>query len=213
MRTHRLLVGSVALALLLLLALLAATGLTRSAAAVGEPMPGTITGATTQSLLAAAPRTGTDETTSDVVNVGNWYAADVFVSVDISGTGVVTVTPQFAVNGQHWSDAQITYQSFTLTSAPPDTVSTSATVTETSSVTDTGYTTTTVAVTVTNTVTQTAEFDVSGASTIASVAQQIILSADGADHVRLPIAGNQMRVKVEWSGTLTPTVDVMLRNN
>jgi hypothetical protein len=27
------------------------------------------------------------------------------------------------------------------------------------------------------------------------------------------MAGNMLRVKVEWSGVLTPTVAVMLRNN
>ncbi len=163
--------------------------------------------------------------TLDASRTAGWAGADVFISADISGTGVVTVTPQYAVNGEHWSDAKITYPSWSLTSAPPATVSSSTAVTQTSSITDsatltdtgvitnTGYTTTTTVVTITNTVTQTAEFDVSGESTIASVAQQIILSADGADHVRLPIVGNQMRVKVEWSGTLTPTVDVLLRNN
>jgi hypothetical protein len=149
----------------------------------------------------------------DASRTAGWAGADVFVSVDISGTGTVTVTPQFAVNGSHWSNAKITYASWSLTSAPPATVSTSAAVTTTSSITSTGYTTTTNVITITNTVTQTAEFDVSGASAIASVTQQIVLSADGADYARVPVAGNQMRVKVEWSGVVTPTIDLLLRNN
>lgn len=178
-----------------------------------EVFPGTVTGTASQTLLASRAVTGTGSLTSDVVNVANWYAGDVFVSVDISGTGTVTVTPQFAVNGSHWSNAKITYASWSLTSAPPATVSTSAAVTTTSSITSTGYTTTTNVITITNTVTQTAEFDVSGASAIASVTQQIVLSADGADYARVPVAGNQMRVKVEWSGVVTPTIDLLLRNN
>lgn len=198
-----------------LLAGLLTTGLAlalQSSVNAQEIYPGTVTQTASQELVASQARTGTSSLTSDVVNVAQWYAADVFVSVDISGTGAVTVTPQFAINGEHWADAKITYPAFTLTN-PPSTASASASVTETSSITSTGYTTTTTVVTVTNTVTQTADFDVSGASSIASMTQQIILSADGADYARVPIVGNQMRVKVEWSGTLTPTVDVLLRNN
>jgi len=52
---------------------------------------------------------------------------------------------------------------------------------------------------------------VSAAVTEASY--QIAMSADGTDYLRIPLAGKYLRFKIEHSDTVTPTINVMLRND
>jgi hypothetical protein len=42
---------------------------------------------------------------------------------------------------------------------------------------------------------------------------RLVLSADGSGYTRVPVVGEYLRFKMEYSGTLTPTVKVTLRNN
>jgi hypothetical protein len=42
---------------------------------------------------------------------------------------------------------------------------------------------------------------------------RLVLSADGSGYTRIPVVGEYLRFKMEYSGTLTPTVKVTLRNN
>jgi hypothetical protein len=42
---------------------------------------------------------------------------------------------------------------------------------------------------------------------------RLVLSADGTGYTRIPVVGEYLRFKMEYSGTLTPTVKVTLRNN
>jgi len=58
-----------------------------------------------------------------------------------------------------------------------------------------------------------AKFPVISGTTVTLTAQQLVLTANGSSYLRLPIAGEYMRVKIQASGTLTPTVYVTLRNN
>jgi hypothetical protein len=44
-----------------------------------------------------------------------WYQADAFLTVDVSGTAAVTITPQFSADNLNWADARFVYLSNTAT--------------------------------------------------------------------------------------------------
>lgn len=155
---------------ILLLGLLVAPGVF---AENGEPLPGTVNQTATytyypgvelsgaSTVYSAAPRTISGQDASDV---RKWNAVDLFVTADISGTKIITVTPQFSADQANWANATYTVVSGT---------------------------------------------------TPSEITYQIILSADGTDYARLPIAGQYMRFAIAYygSGTVTPTVMATLRNN
>jgi hypothetical protein len=39
------------------------------------------------------------------------------------------------------------------------------------------------------------------------------MSADGTDYLRIPLAGKYVRFKIETSGTVTPTIKALFRND
>lgn len=137
----------------------------------GAPQPGTVTLTSTSILYPAAALSGTGTVYSaaprivsgqDVSQVRRFNSADVFVTADISGTAVITVTPQFAPDQSGWADAHYTVISGT---------------------------------------------------TATNLDYQVVLSADGSDYVSVPVAGEYLRVKIEYSGVVTPLVQTTLRNN
>lgn len=138
----------------------------------GEPDPGTITKVVTYQYYPAKRLTGSGTVYSaaprvqsgiDVSRVGAFNSADVFVNVDITGTGAITITPQFSADQVNWSDADYVQHNSSATPVPS--------------------------------------------------VYRFSLNADGTNHVRVPISGEFLRIKIAYSGTLTPTVLATLRNN
>ena len=84
---------------------------------VGAPQPGTVQRAVTYvymantAVMTSATSSAPNTTVGgiDVSRVADWHSADVFVTVDISGTRFVTVTPQFSPDQVNWADATYNY--------------------------------------------------------------------------------------------------------
>lgn len=156
---------------LLVAALAAALAGTVLASDPGEPEPGTVRGLSGPHAIYAAS-TGLTATTytaspntiygQDVSLTWLYHAMDVFVSVDVSGTDTITVTPQFSADAANWANTY--YQT------------------------------------------------VSG-TTVTAHDYRVVLSADGTNYVRVPLAGKYTRFKIETGGTVTPTIRVLLRND
>lgn len=53
----------------------------------------------------------------DASAVAGWANVDLFATVDISGTGFVTVTLQYSADGVNWADADYEYATFSIRSA------------------------------------------------------------------------------------------------
>lgn len=175
----------------------------------GEPLPGTVVGVGTYTYYPSTASTisGTGEIVSaaprtirglNMNHVRDFNSADVFVTLDISGTGTITVTPQVSADQSDWTDATYTYIADTLAQT---------TVQTTTVLTSTGVTT----------ATSTLNNSLSSSSTPTEQTYQIVLSADGTDYLRMPIAGEYLRFTIDYSfattGTITPTIKASLRNN
>ncbi|MCL4295674.1 MAG: hypothetical protein KJ077_08100 [Anaerolineae bacterium] len=162
----------------------------------GRPDPGTVQSwqtwpfSPTTYIVSGTTNTASPRVQSgvDVTKVSQWNAADIFLTGDISGTTIITLTPQFSPDASNWADATYDYVADTL-------VSTTEVLTSDGLVTATTTT--------------------SSSSAPATETYQIVLSADGTDYLRLPIAGEYMRLKVEvyGDGGVTTTAKVTLRNN
>ncbi|CAG0933623.1 hypothetical protein TFLX_03137 [Thermoflexales bacterium] len=55
--------------------------------------------------------TTTETAYTAYVDPNYWYQADVFLTIDVSGTASVTVTPQFSADASAWADANYVYLS------------------------------------------------------------------------------------------------------
>lgn len=188
----------VAVLAMILLAVLVVPGVW----AEGEPGPGTVEGIVTHTYYEAATSTagaasGTLYSSAprrvsgqDISLVRSFYSVDVFATVDMAGSDVVTITPQFSANQSDWADADYSYVA--------DNLSQTTTV-----LTSTGVTT--------------ATSTTSQSSSITWQTYQTVFSADGTDYLRLPVAGEYLRFKIEYStsttSTITPTILATLRNN
>lgn len=166
------------------------------ALAIGEPPPGTVVRAVSYTFYPAtvgtagtaysdAPNTTTGGI--DISRVSEWNSVDIFVTADISGTATLTVTPQFSADQSNWTDADYTY--------PALTQSTSQTITNTGIITSVQLINTSISTALT---TQT---------------HYTVQTADGVDYMRVPVAGEYMRLKLQRSGTITATVLATVRNN
>lgn len=177
-------------ALLALAMILAALGLLpRAVAAVGEPPAGTTQSIQNYTLFATQQITSPGETTTTngtAQHVQYWNAADIFINADVDTDGIITVTAQLSADNSNFVDAAYTYLA--------DTLIETVTV-----LTSTGLTTATATL--------------SNSSTPTEQTYQVVLSADGTDYLRLPIAGQYLRVSLAYTGTVTPTVITTLRNN
>lgn len=142
--------------------------------AVGEPANTTMTRIQTYTLYPATALTGSqtkyssapylDAYSRDASATNKFSAVDLFLTIDISGTGGVTMTAQVSADQSNWTDADFTW---------PDPV-------------------------VTN--------------TLRTTSYVRTLTADGTEYVRVPLAGEYLRVKLVTSGTVTPTVKATYRN-
>lgn len=153
----------------------------------GEPDPGTVVGIGIRTFY-ATPLTGTgtvQTTLSRDMHV--WRNLDVFVTLDISGTGYVTVTPQVSADNTNFVTATYNYQA----------LSYATTVTATTTSTSTATTTSTVSL----------------SDAVTEATYQIALTADGTDYLRMPMAGYYLRFNIAYSGTVTPVVRAVARND
>lgn len=138
----------------------------------GRPDPGTVQSwqtwpfSPTTYIVSGTTNTASPRVQSgvDVTKVSQWNAADIFLTGDISGTTIITLTPQFSPDASNWADAY---------------------------------------------------YDSISGTTVTAQPYRIVLSADGTNYVRLPIAGEYMRLKLEvyGDGGVTTTVKATLRNN
>jgi hypothetical protein len=184
------------LLVVLFLVLVMGAGLAGSVGAgPGEPLPGTVRGlggpytfynassGITETTYTSQPKTVQGQ---DVSIIWLYHSADIFVTADVSGTDTITVTPQVSVDGANWTDVTYTY------------------------VADTLAQTTTV---LTSTGTTTATSTTSMSSAVTEGIERVVLSTDTTDYLRIALAGKYLRLKIETSGTVTPTIKVLLRND
>lgn len=166
---------------------LAALGLLpQGVAAVGEPQSGTVNSIQNYTMLATTAITTDTTTYGGSQHLQHWNSVDLFVTADVSGTATITVTPQVSADDSNWSDAFYTYVANTLAET-------------TSVLTSSGVTT--------------ATSTVSSSGTPTDQTYQVVMTADGTEHIRLPMAGRYLRAKVEVAGWLTPTIIAVARNN
>lgn len=172
----------------------------------GEPLPGTVQGIKGPqtfwggTVIAGSTVTYTSAPKlvygSDISLVWLYHSADIFVTADITPSSYLTITPQFSVDQSNWTDATYVSEGWVLP------LSASTTLTNSSGVTST------------TTSTSTTTFSGATASrSSAEVTYKITMSADGTDYLRIPLAGKYLRFKIEHSSTVTPTINVMLRND
>lgn len=62
------------------------------------------------------------ETGVDISHVRSWNSLDMFVTLDVSGTGTITVTPQFSPDQSDWTDGD--YRHITFSGDATTTIST-----------------------------------------------------------------------------------------
>lgn len=121
---------------------------------------------------------------TDISLIWLYHSADVFVTADITPSSYLTITPQFSVDQVNWTDATYSYVA--------DTLAQTTTV-----VTSTGTATSTTAM----------------SSAPVEATYKITMSADGTDYLRIPLAGKYLRFKIQHTAAVTPTINVMLRND
>lgn len=204
----------------LLAILLGAAAIVPLVLAQGEvPAAGTVNSIVTYTYYPTTAVSGTSTAYSsaprqvsghDVSIVKYYNAVDVFVTVDVATTtDVITVTPQFSPDQSDWMDATYTYL------ADSETSSTVAVVSDTTTITTSLVTSTTAESVVTTTNTFTTTHSATVATTPTEQTYQVVASgADTKDYLGVPVRGEYMRFKIEYSGTpVTVTVKATLRNN
>lgn len=179
----------------LLLSLALGVALPGSVAAEGPGVPGsgTVTGVGIRTFYGDPLTTVTETTTlyaASARETGDnimyaWHSFDVFASLDISGTGAITITPQVSADNLNWVDATYSYV---------------------------GHTTTTSVVTGTNSLTATAALATSEQT---GIYQIILDADGESDYFVMPMVGYYLRFKMVYSatGTITPTIKAVGRND
>jgi hypothetical protein len=185
------------------------------AGGAGDPGPGTVVGI--QTVTFASGSTAISSTTyyndnadSTVYSSQFWHSADVFVTVDLDGTNVITVTPQWSADGTNWVDAKYKSEGWVLPLSYSGEITTSIILTNSSGVTNTTTTTSSVTSSATNTFAGTTAERVSE-----WVTYQVVLNADGSSYIAIPLHGSYLRIKAEvfTPTNLTPTIITVLRND
>lgn len=84
--------------------------------AAGDPTTGTVVGIESYTFYNGLPITQSTTTYTSVPSrMRNYHSADVFLTVDFSGTLTMTVTPQISADGVNWADAWYSYGTSTST--------------------------------------------------------------------------------------------------
>ena len=146
------------------------------------------TAVTTGTVNTLSP--ATDAYSRDMSYHYGYAVADVFIIADGTGTWSLTATPQLSPDGDNWTGADYEYvaNGFSQTAT--------TTITNTDSVTSTQVTVS----------------ELSGTATVTTQALSRTMSADGMEYVRVPLAGEYLRVQLAVTGAVTPTVIVTYRN-
>lgn len=140
-------------------------------AANGEPLSGSITGVGTYTMYPATAQSGAGTTYSaspylyrglDVSKVRDWNSVDIFATVDVTTSAIITITPQFSPDQVYWSDAY---------------------------------------------------WDSISGTTVTPQPYRLVLNSDTTSHLRVPISGEYMRLKMQRSDTVTPLIKATFRNN
>lgn len=187
--------------------------------AQGEtPNPGTINGFVTYAYTpttvfsgsgtaySPAPRTVNGH---DVSIVQYYNAAKVWFTADVaSASDIITITAQFSADQSNWADAKYTYMANSQTDSTVTVMSSTTTISTAVAVTATASS----LVTTTNTYTVTESNTVATTPT-EQVYEIEISAADSTDYMVVPIEGKYMRFKIEYSGTITSTLNASLFNN
>jgi hypothetical protein len=185
-----------ALGLVLLLTLVMGVALSGGVAAEtgpGVPDSGTVAGVGIRTFYLNPLSTVTETITiyaSSSRETGDnimyaYHSFDVFASLDISGTGSITITPQVSADNVNWADVTYKYVANT---------STTSVVTGTSGLTAT-------------TSTSASEQEVTH--------QIVLDEDGEVDYFTMPMTGYYLRFKMVYSstGTITPTVKAVGRND
>lgn len=157
-------------------------------ASADEPQPGTVESIATYVYLPETTAiTGTTYTDAPRVTAGGVDVSRIsdWHAVDVFVTGDLTGAGWLTVT------AQVSADQINWADAAYDYVAQSGTVVNSGAVTSTTTT----------------------ASSIVAQPYRIILTADGTDYLRLPLAGEYLRFKVERTGTIEATILATLRNN
>lgn len=189
-------VFAVALAVLMIVGLLAMPYLSVQAEDITEQP---VSKQQTYTLYpATAVTTGTVNTSSpkldaysrDMSALDGWSVADIFIIADGTGTWSLTATPQFSPDGSNWTSADYEYVANSFTE------SSTTTITNTASVTSTNVTVS----------------SLSGSATVTTQTHARTMTSDGTEYIRVPLAGEYMRVQMAVTGAVTPTIMVTYRN-
>jgi hypothetical protein len=182
-----------------------------------DPEPGTVKGADLYTLYDAYTTTATAVYPSDTGRLRYYNSIELFVTADFSTTGAITVTPQYSVDGSNWITATYTYVgtplNYSTTSTNTQTLSDNSTVTATTVSTSTATVTGTMSTSGTSNVTSTVT--ATGTPTEYEQTYQLTLSADGTDHLAMPMRGLYVRPVIRASNTngVTVTIYAVAKNN
>jgi hypothetical protein len=160
-------IATISIAVVLLVVLLASM----ATAMPNEPTVTPVQKQLTVTLFTAANISGTTTTTAapgvldtngrEVAKTTGWSGADVFVTIDGTGTFTLTATVQVSADGTNWA---------------------------------------------------TADYEYATDSTIATQSIARTMTADGTEFMRVPLAGEYLRVQLAATGNITPTVKTTYRN-
>lgn len=153
----------------------------------------------------------TQTTYSNAPYVGGWGNdhVEVFISADTATSGALTTTVQVSYDNTNWIDL---YTDYLNQSSTGTTTSAVTTTTTTDVLTSTGV--------LTASSTATDQSDSTSTTTMASawaertysvVLSSVVSTTTSADYIIAPVQGLYMRVKLEPSGTITPTVKAVRR--
>ena len=146
------------------------------------------TAVTTSTVNTSSP--ATDAYGRDMSATNGWSVADVFIIADGTGTWSLTATPQLSPDASNWTGANWEYVANSFTESATTTITNTGAVTSTS-------------VTVSS---------LTGSATVSTQAHSRTMTSDGTEYMRIPLAGEYLRVQLAVTGAVTPTVKVTYRN-
>lgn len=153
----------------------------------------------------------TTTTYSNAPYVGGWGndEIEIFISADAATSGALTTTVQVSYDNANWINL---YSDYLSQSATGTTTSVVTTTTTTDVLTSTGVLTASSTATDASTATSTSTTASAWAErTYSVVLSGIVSTTTSADYINAPVQGLYMRVKLEPSGTITPTVKAVRR--
>lgn len=153
----------------------------------------------------------TQTTYSNAPYVGGWGndTLEIFVTAETAASGALTTSVQVSYDNTNWIDLYTDYLSQSATGTTTNVVTTT---TSTDVLTSTGVLTASSTATDSSTSTSTSAMASAWTErTYSIVLSSIVSTTTSADYILTPVQGLYMRVKMEPSGTITPTVKAVRR--